>query len=61
MSGTFWSITQSNNAQSALGKGEQRRAQSMWMECKAGNNFSSRNKKLRTGKIATAIIKIAKL
>ena len=54
MSRTFQSITQSNNAQSAEGKGEQHK-------CKAGNKFSFRNKKEKTGKIATAFRKIAKM
>ena len=50
MSRTF-RLTQSNKAQS---KGRENRAQ---MQSKAGNKFSFMGKKLKTGKIATAIIK----
>ena len=53
MSPPFRLITQSINAQSAEGKGRTEQ------KCKDGNKFSFRNKKLNTGQIATAIIKIA--
>ena len=48
---TFRLITQSINAQSAEGKGRTED------KCKAENKFSFRNKKQKTGKIATGIIK----
>ena len=48
MSPTFQLITQSMNAQSAEGKEH---------KCKAGKKFNFRNKKQKTGKIATALIK----